>query len=270
VLENPVITLTTDFSLKDPFVAMMKGVILGINPKANIVDITHNITRHNIAEASQTLSMSYRYFPDGAIHIAVVDPGVGSSRRPIMVVTESQFFIGPDNGIFSSIINEAGEDTIKVIHITEDEYFLSKTGATFHGRDIFAPVAAWLSKGLEAGQFGERINDYLTINIPEVTFSESSSLTGEIISIDSFGNAISNITRDNLSSLDSSESGNRLMVSYNNAPLSLLSFYAESKGSALSAIINSSGYLELFVNRRSAADNYHIKVGDKVTVSRTH
>ncbi len=270
MLEDPVITLTTDFSLKDPFVAMMKGVILGINPKVNIVDITHSIPRHNILEASQTLSVSCKYFPPGTIHIAVVDPGVGSSRRPIMVVTESNFFIGPDNGIFSSIINEAGEDTVKVIHITEDEYFLSKKGATFHGRDIFAPVAAWLSKGLDTNQFGKQINDYLKIAVPEVTFSDGSSLTGEIISIDSFGNAISNITRDNLSSLDPSESGNRLTVSYNNTPLPLLSFYAKSKDSALSAIINSSGYLELFVNQRNAADNYHIKVGDKLTVSLTH
>ena len=267
MLENPVITLTTDFSLKDPFVAMMKGVILGINPKVKIVDITHNIPRHNITEASQTLSMSYRYFPDGTIHIAVVDPGVGSSRRPIMVVTENHFFIGPDNGIFSSIINEADESTVRVIHITEDRYFLSKKGSTFHGRDIFAPVAAWLSKELDAGQFGEQIDDYMKITIPEVTFPEGNKLTGEIISIDSFGNALSNITRDNLSSLNPSESGNRLMVSYSNAQLPLVAFYAESKGSALSAIINSSGYLELFVNQRNAADNYHINVGDKVTVS---
>ena len=264
--ENPIITLTTDFGLKDPFVGMMKGVILGINPKVKIVDITHNIQQHNISEASQTLQMSYNYFPSSTIHIAVVDPGVGSSRRPIMFLADNHYFIGPDNGIFSSIMNEADPDYLSVVHITADHYFRSTIGATFHGRDIFATVGAWLSKGVDLSKFGEPIDDYTKISVPEAVLSDNNSLTGEIASIDNFGNAISNITRDNLNSLDSSGAG-RFRVIYNNAPLTFVSFYAESKGPVLSAIINSSDRLELFVDKKNAADNYNIKIGDKVEVT---
>ncbi len=265
--EKPIITLTTDFGLKDPFVGMMKGVILGINPNVELVDITHNIQQHNISEASQTLQMSYNYFPSSTIHIAVVDPGVGSSRRPILFLADNHYFIGPDNGIFSSIINEANPDYLSVVHITADHYFRSTTGSTFHGRDIFAPVGAWLSKGVDMSKFGEPIDDYTKISIPEAALSDNNSLTGEIVSIDNFGNAISNITRDNLNSLDTAESGDRFRVIYNKAPLTFVSFYAESKGPVLSAIINSSDRLELFVDKQNAADNYNIKIGDKVEVS---
>jgi S-adenosylmethionine hydrolase len=263
MLEHPIITLTTDFGLKDPFVGMMKGVILEINPEVRIVDITHNIQQHNILEASQKLLMSYKYFPSSTIHIAVVDPGVGSSRRPILFTADNNFFIGPDNGIFSSIMNEADPDSVSVVHITAEHYFLSTKGATFHGRDIFAPVGAWLSKGVDSSKFGEPIYDYTKIPVPGVTFSDNNSLTGEIVSIDNFGNAISNITKSDLNSLDTSGAG-KFRVIYNNAPLTLVSFYAESKGPVLSAIINSSDRLELFVNERNAADTYNIKTGDKV------
>jgi S-adenosylmethionine hydrolase len=264
--ENPIITLTTDFGLKDPFVGMMKGVILGINPKVKIVDITHNIQQHNILEASQTLMMSYKYFPSSSIHIAVVDPGVGSSRRPILFLADNHFFIGPDNGIFSSIINESDPDLIRIIHITANHYFRSAKGATFHGRDIFAPVGAWLSKGVDLSKFGEPIDDYTKITVPGATLSDNNSLAGEIVSIDNFGNAISNISRDDLNSLDTTGAG-RFRVIYNNAPLTFVSFYAESKGPVLSAIINSSDRLELFVDKKSAADNYNIKIGDRVEVT---
>ena len=124
MLEKPIITLTTDFGLKDSFVGMMKGVILGINPQTSIIDITHNIERHNINEASQVIAMSYTYFPPTSIHIAVVDPGVGGNRRPILVVTENHYFIGPDNGIFTSIFEKENNNFFKVIDVTASHYFL--------------------------------------------------------------------------------------------------------------------------------------------------
>lgn len=264
--ERPIITLTTDFGLKDPFAGLMKGVIAGINPKANVIDLTHNIQRHNIFEASQTISMSYRYFPPGTIHVVVVDPGVGGNRRPLLVVTGDHFFIGPDNGIFTSIYEECGSGFFSVIHLSASDYFLPMSGPTFHGRDIFAPVAAWLSKGTGASALGRPVTDYLTIPVPRPVLS-GNRLSGEIIWIDNFGNGISNISKEHIAELAPSESKDRFKVLYNSKDLPMVNFYAESENMKLAAIINSFGHLELFTFRDSAADRYNIKIGDAVVVS---
>lgn len=267
MLEHTLITLTTDFGLKDPFAGIMKGVIYSINPHVKVVDISHNVQRHNIFEASQTLFMSYKYFPPGTIHVAVVDPGVGSSRRPLLLSAGDHFFIGPDNGVFSLIINDPAAGPFKMIHITASDYFLPVKGPTFHGRDIFAPVAAWLSKGTDPGEFGHEIDDCMKISAPAVTFTDSNSLTGEIVSIDSFGNAISNISKEDVCRLGQAESKGVVRVTYQNMQLSLSEYYAESRGAVLSAIINSFGYLELFVNKDDAAEKFNIRIGDSVTVT---
>ncbi len=266
MLETPIITLTTDFGLKDPFAGVMKGVILGINPKAKIIDITHSVQRHNIFEASQVLFMSYKYFPPTTIHVAVIDPGVGGSRRPILVVTEDHYFIGPDNGVFSRIYESSDPNFLKVLNLTATHYFLPDIGATFHGRDVFAPVAAWLSKGLDTFKFGEPVDDYIKISAPKPVLSNN-TLTGEIISIDIFGNAISNIMKDDLPKLASVESKENFRVIYNNEHLPIVSYYAENKNNNLAAIINSFGYIELFVFQGSASEKYNIKIGDSVIVS---
>lgn len=267
MLENPIITLTTDFGLKDPFAGLMTGVMLGINPAAKVIDITHNIQRHNIYEASQVISMSYKYFPPTTIHVAVVDPGVGGTRRPILVVTEDHYFIGPDNGIFTPIF-EAGKSGFfnKVYHLNASHYFLPMSGSTFHGRDIFAPMAAWLSKGVDSHKLGDEIDDYYKISIPTCAQSDN-SLTGEIVNIDNFGNAISNIKRDNLLKLAPLESTDKHKIIYNNEQLPFVNFYAENPNPILSSIINSFGHLELFTYQDSAADKFSIKIGDKVTVT---
>ncbi len=267
MLEAPIITLTTDFGLKDPFAGLMKGVILGINPDARIIDITHNIQRHNVFEASQVVAMSYKYFPSATIHIAIIDPGVGSMRRRLLVVTEDHYFIGPDNGIFSPIFEDLKSTFFKVYHLTASHYFLPMSGSTFHGRDIFAPIAAWLSKGVESYKMGEQIDDYIKIPAPKSVTSDNNTVTGEIIAIDNFGNAISNIKRDGLSKLADVDSKENFKVVFNNETLSLVYYYAEIETEKLAAIINSFGHIELFVFRESASEKYNIKIGDRVVVS---
>jgi len=253
----------------------MKGVIFTINPQAVVVDITHGITPHDVKEAALTLADSYKYFPPKSIHVAVVDPGVGSGRRPILVLTEDYYFIGPDNGIFTPVFDEATE----VVHLTSEHYFLPKKGGatpreglrapttgTFHGRDIFAPVAAWLSKGTAVSNFGEPITDYVTLELPAPQRA-GPVVKGEVILIDGFGNAATNITQDDTSALYSLNPGGRLDVSIGGMHARLMSCYAEAEGSeGLSAVINSSGRLEFFLYKGNAAKTLGIKPGDPVTL----
>ena len=245
----------------------MKGVILGINPNAIIIDITHNISRHNIFEAAQVISMSYKYFPPTTIHIVVVDPGVGSSRRPILVTTEDHYFIGPDNGVFTAIYEMSDNHFFNVIEITAAHYYRPMSGFTFHGRDIFAPIAAYLSKGTESRVFGEQVNNFTRITIPKPVISDNSVIRGEIVSFDKFGNAISNITPDEMSQLAPLEDKNKFKIIFNNNEISMVTYYAESQDENLHGIINSFGHLEIFVYRVSAAEKYSIKTGDSVSVS---
>lgn len=268
MLERPFITLTTDYGLKDSFNGIMKGVILGINPNAKIIDITHNIERHNIYEASQIIGMSYKYFPPATIHIAVVDPGVGGERRPILVITENHYFIGPDNGIFTPIYEKEFNNFFKVIHLTASHYFLPViSGDTFHGRDIFAPVAAWMSKGLDSSKFGEQIHDYLRIPLSKPVLSDEKTIVGEVVSFDHFGNAVTNITIEILSQLAPVDTKHKFKVMYRDLHLSFVNCYAVVKDQALSATINGFGHLELFVNQNNAAQIFSIRRGDPISVT---
>ncbi len=264
--KRPIITLTTDFGLKDTFVGLMKGVILNINSDANVIDLTHNIQRHNIFEASHTIAMSYKYFPPATIHIVVVDPSVGGAQRPLLVVTEDHYFIGPDNGIFTSIFNECQSNFFKVYHITSSHYFLPMSGHTFHGRDIFSPIAAWLSKGTDSTKFGELINDFNSIPVSKPVLSDN-KLNGEIISIDNFGNAISNLATGHLSELSPGQSKGNFRIIYNSNELPLVNYYAEHESPDLAAVINSFGHVELFKFKDSAADKFDIKIGDSVIIT---
>lgn len=265
--KRPIITLTTDYGLKDPFVGLMKGIIAGINPEALVIDLSHNIKRHDVFEASQVLAMSCRYFPPTTIHVAVVDPGVGSPRRPLLVVTEDYYFIGPDNGIFTPFFEESPSNFFRVYHITASHYWLPMRGVTFHGRDIFAPVAAWLSKGVESHKFGEEITDYIKIPLSQSATIEHGTINGVVISIDNFGNAITNITKDDLLKLTPTMSKDKFKVAYGERHLSMVDYYAEADASVLSAIINGFGHLELFIYRGNAAQEFGIKIGDSVSVT---
>ncbi|MCL4458254.1 MAG: SAM-dependent chlorinase/fluorinase [Nitrospirae bacterium] len=259
--ERKIITLTTDFGYKDPFVGEMKGVILSINPSANIIDITHGIEPYNIEEAAFAAGSSYRYFPDGTVHIAVVDPGVGSERRAIIVEADGHYFVGPDNGIFSYVLARALE--VKVINITEEKYMLSKTSATFQGRDVFAPAAAWLSGGIELGKFGSKIDDYRKFEIPAPEVKKDSIL-GEVIYIDRFGNVITNIRKDDIFRLGE-ESGEQYYAEIKGKAVRSVRHYSQAVDKSLHCLINSSGHMEIFVNTASASRLFNIKKGDKVT-----
>lgn len=262
-MSHPVITLTTDFGYTDPFVGVIKGVIAKINPDACPIDITHGIRQYDIREAAFAIGMSYAYFPAKSIHIVVVDPGVGSGRRPVMVITDRQYFIGPDNGVFSSVY--AKEQSVEVIHITSGHYFLAADSPTFQARDVFAPVAAYLSKGISTAKFGEVITDYFTILLPRPE-KKGSWLVGEVIHIDRFGNAITNIEARDLTCHGRPSAGSNIKILFRGQDIPLKKFYAESGTDSLCGVLNSSGYLELFVSRGNAAGKFGISPGEKAEI----
>jgi S-adenosylmethionine hydrolase len=264
---RPVITLTTDFGQADYFVPAIKGVICSINPTAEIIDITHLIPPHDIYAAAFTLMCCYREFPDRTIHVAVVDPGVGSSRRPILVVTDNYYFIGPDNGIFSYIYQR--EPISRIIHLTAEHYFRQPISNTFHGRDIFAPSAAHLSKGIDPRVMGEEIKDPVRFNTPTPVLS-GGSLRGHVIHIDRFGNIITNITPEAIAA-ERTQTGAQQAVKLSvrigkHEAARLLTHFAEANANELFAYFGSAGFLELAVPRQSAARMLEARRGMEVEV----
>ncbi|MDQ5986027.1 MAG: Adenosyl-chloride synthase [Syntrophus sp. SKADARSKE-3] len=255
-----IVTLTTDFGTIDPFAGQMKGAILFVHPQAVIIDITHQITAHDILEGSFVLASSFSYFPAGTIHVAVVDPGVGSSRRGIAVQSGGHVFVGPDNGIFSGIFSQLGME--RAVHITNQQYTRTMTGVTFHGRDIFAPVAAWLARGIDMTVLGPVVEDLVRLESikPEIF---GNRISGQVVYVDTFGNAITNIGK-NLS-----DDVNKIVsdIRIKKRRVTMASHYEAATGKTLNALFNSSGHLEIFVNKGRAADLYGIRRGDKVSIS---
>jgi S-adenosylmethionine hydrolase len=243
---NPVITLLTDFGTVDYFVGAVKGAILSVNPGAVIVDITHEIPPQDIETGAFTLVAAYQTFPAGTIHVAVVDPGVGSERRPLIVSANEQFFVGPDNGHFSYIYDR--EPSHQSFHVTSDRYFRPSVSSTFHGRDIFAPVAAALSNGVAPEEFGMLIDDEVRLPSLETPL--------RIIHIDRFGNCITNITRD----LSPGE-----IVVKGKTISEIRQFYGEGDDRSLFAIWGSAGFLEISVNGGSAAKVLGAARGDEIS-----
>ncbi len=259
--DNRIITLTTDFGCKDPFVAQMKGVILSINRDAAIVDMTHSIQPQDIDEAAYIIGSSFSYFPSGTIHIGVVDPGVGSRRKALIIEAEGHYFIGPDNGVFSYILNRKGDSvSFSVHHIYEEKYMVSAKSPTFQGRDMFAPVAAWLSKGLEPRKLGSPAKDFVLLPVACAQVARS-GISGEVIYIDGFGNAITSIRSDDLTSM-----GNGYNVEVNNVIIQPVQYYAQTEENSLSCLVNSSGHLELFVKNGHAAKEFGLQKRDKILV----
>ncbi len=256
-----IITLLTDFGLKDNFVGVMKGVILKINPKVQIVDISHSITPQNIFEGAFLLANSYKFFPKKTIHLVVVDPGVGSKRRPILVQTEGYFFVGPDNGVLSFALRN--EKIKKIIHLTDSSYFLKPVSDTFHGRDIFAPVGAHLSLGRKIGGFGKTLREIKNLKLPEVRLDKD-LLIGEIIYIDRFGNLITNITKDGFNAF----LGKRdFAIELKGILLDKVSgSYSEVDRFSPLAIWDSFSYLEIAINQGSAKEFFSAKIGSKVYI----
>ena len=254
------ITLTSDFGLKDPYVAEMKGVILAINPTATIVDITHDVEKFNVRMAAFMLASAAPYFSQGTVHLAVVDPGVGTKRRAIVIQTQKGFFVGPDNGV---LILAAQSQAIEHIYeLTNTKHMLPKISSTFHGRNIFAPAVAYLDKGIQPCDFGPEITTPVK---PEYTLikRKDDSIIGEVMHIDGFGNIITNINEKEIQK-------NCKVVTVELPQVSLkVAFaktYAQAKPQEPVAIVGSHGFLEIALNQSNAAQKFHMKVGDKITI----
>jgi S-adenosylmethionine hydrolase len=257
------ITLTTDFGLKDPYAAEMKAVILGICPNAVIVDITHEIAKFNIRMGAYVLASAVPYFPKGFIHVAVVDPGVGTRRRPILIQTKQSFFVGPDNGL---LVLAAENQGIKRIHeITNPRLMLRKVSSTFHGRDIFAPAAAHLASGVNPAEFGLEIREAAKPDFTKVT-RRKDMLVGEVLHVDNFGNIITNINEKEIARIRVKDAVNVELPHYK-LKLKLCKAYAEAKPQEPLALIGSHSYLEVAINQGDAAVKFNTKAGDKVTIS---
>lgn len=257
-----VITLLTDFGDRDYFVASMKGVILGINPQARIVDLSHHVTPHQVEEAAYLLNASYRYFPDGTVHVAVVDPGVGSARRPLLVATSRHFFVAPDNGLLSYIYRE--ETGIEVRQIENRQYRLDSVGATFDGRDLFAPAAAWLTKGQQTGSYGKLIQDYVKLPLAEPAW-DGSVLKGTIVYVDRFGNLISNLTPFHIKDVQGRTRQSDISVRIGGITITgLVRNYSQGDPAVPRALINSNGQVEVFLKEASAAERLRLAQGARI------
>jgi S-adenosyl-L-methionine hydrolase (adenosine-forming) len=253
----PIITLLTDFGAQDYFVGAMKGAILSINADARIVDITHETPPQDVRAAAFNLLAVYKDFPARTVHVAVVDPGVGSARRGIIVKCARQFFVGPDNGVFSWICER--EKSFLAVHLTNQKFFRHPVSQTFHGRDIFAPAAAALSSGVALKEFGPSIDDLLKLESLEPRPLEGGRLEATIIHVDRFGNCLTNLTRDHFAV------GAKLVV--NGRELSSLrGFFAEKGGeqSELFCLFGSAGFLEIAAENTSAAQMLDARCGDRV------
>lgn len=259
----PVISLTTDFGSDDYFVGALKGIILADNPIARIVDITHNIPAQDIEAAAFSLFCCYSTFPKNTIHLVVVDPGVGSNRRPLVVRSGEYYFVGPDNGVFSYIIDH--EQKRQAIHVTAAEFFRQPVSSTFHGRDVFAPVAAALSLGTKLSAFGTRIDDEVRLEPLALVPDHKGRFKARILHIDRFGNCITNITRKDVPL--ELESRVKLKIK-GNAIKSFKAFYGEENQNRREpfAIWGSAGFLEISITNGSAARNLGVKRGDIVTL----
>ena len=258
-----IITLTTDFGLEDPYVGQVKGAILKRNLSVRIIDICHSIPAHDILTAAIAISTSYKYFPRGSIHLVIVDPGVGSQRRILAAEAENHLFIAPDNGVLSLLFKN---DRIQAIHRVENaSLFPSEVSSTFHARDIMAPVAAALAEGMPLDDVGPtaKISSCIHLDLPEPVISDT-KIDGQVLHIDHFGNIRTNITTADLSKFQpSSFSGVRIKGHQIN---SISSAYADSPFGSLLAVIDSAGYLEIAVNRGSAAQLTKCRIGDPLIV----
>ena len=260
-MRKPTITLLTDFGLKDHYVASMKGVILGINPQCTLIDITHQVSPQDIQEGAFLLANSYSSFPKGTIHLSVVDPGVGGIRKPILLVSQNYFFVGPDNGLFTLVAQR--EKVKKVIVLTQQKYFLPKLSTTFHGRDIFAPVAAHLSLGTQPCAFGYQTRSWVKIKFEKPAIEEG-KLLGEVLYIDSFGNLVSNI--DEKMFFRFTKNYPYVIWVGKKKIHRLGKGYWEGKPGEPMALIGSGGYLEISTNKGNAQKTFKVKRGDSIQV----
>ena len=248
---RPIITLTTDFGLNDHFVGTIKGVILAISPEIEIVDISHSVQAFDVLDGALTIAQSYSYFPSGTVHLVVVDPGVGTARRPILVSSDRHHFVAPDNGVLSMVY--AREERLHIRHVTAEHYSLQPISNTFHARDIFAPVAAWLAKGVDSEKFGDEITDFVRFNAPKPKAVDGNMLRGVVLKVDRFGNLVTNITPQDAPMLFASEPAPFKILVGKHEITEVHSNYSEGAPGEVFGILGSMGYLEIAANRGSAA-----------------
>lgn len=254
-MTNGLITFTTDFGLSDHFVGTMKGVVAAIAPRARVIDISHDIAPYNVTEAAFVIAEAWPYFPKGAIHVVVVDPGVGSSRRPILAAAGGHYFIAPDNGVLSLVFDAAAH---KVRVISNPKFMRPDISRTFHGRDIFAPAAAHLAKGAKAAAFGKLIHDYVRTWNAKPALKAKDSWRGAILKVDRFGNLITNFAARDFAGITARPFEVRAGTKHIHR---LALTYAETEVGDLFVIVGSAGYLEIAANQASAAELLRCSAG---------
>lgn len=260
---SKVISLLTDFGLNDGYVGIMHGVILSICPDARIVDISHGIPPQDVRRAAYVLHISYPYFPEGTVHVVVVDPGVGSKRRAIAIRTSVGYFVAPDNGVLSYVL--ARERMLEAVELTNSRYWLPRVSATFHGRDVFSPVGAHLLCGVPMRELGRPISDLVTFPMPAAKRQSDGRLIGHVLHIDRFGNIITDIRQDELP-----RDGNVAVRIRDRRISGVRTTYATVPEGDLVALIGSDGMLEIAVRNGNAAQDMGIQVGEEVVVSPLH
>lgn len=263
-MANAIITLTTDYGTDDHLVGTLKGVILKINPEVTLVDITHHVTPFDLLDGALAIGAAYSYFPPKTIHIVIVDPGVGTERRPLLVSAQNQYFIAPDNGVLS-VIYEREQSNVVVRHANAEHYYLQPLSKTFHGRDIFAPVAAWLSKGWQTPSMGEEITDYKRFALPRPKKVDG-GLKGVVLRIDPFGNLVTNFR---IEDLPEGDQDGALKFQVGTHPVTrLVDTFAHGKASEPIAYVGSTGYIEIAINKANAAKTLAVGRGAAVVLSK--
>ena len=260
-----VITLLTDFGLQDEYVGVMKGVMLSINPTAALVDITHQIDNQDVVQAAFVIHGTYHFFPDGSVHLVVVDPGVGTERSVLAMEAGGHFFIAPDNGVLSLLIEKV--QPVTLFRLTEEDFYRRPVSATFHGRDIMAPVAAHVSKGVALGKIGVPVDPAEVVCLERLAarMTPDGRVEGRVIAVDGFGNLITSIDSATLTQAFGHEPAHGVQIKIGQQSISgLSSTYANVDAGNLLALIGSRGYLEIAVNRGSAARRLKAKKGDVV------
>ena len=259
-MPGPIITLTTDYGASDHLVGTLKGVLLSINPDVQTVDICHSVVPFDVLDGALCIGAAYKYFPARTVHIVVVDPGVGSVRRPILVSANNQYFVAPDNGVLSMVYER--ENPAVVRHITSDHYFQRPVSETFHGRDIFAPVAAWLTKNWQTDAFGEVVEDPIRFSLPRPK-AQDGALRGAVLRVDHFGNLMTNFTLEDLP--ETKRQPGPVAMTVGGKPVKqFVGNFAQGASGEPVALVGSSGFIEIAVNKGNAARALGVNRGAEV------
>ncbi len=264
-MANAIITLTTDYGTNDHLVGTLKGVILKINPDVTIVDITHNVTPFDLLDGALAIGAAYSYFPPKTVHMVVVDPGVGTERRPLLVSAGNQYFVAPDNGVLS-VIYEREPEGLVVRNANAEHYYLQPVSKTFHGRDIFAPVAAWLTKGWQTSGMGDEIEDYKRFALPRPKEADG-VVKGVVLRTDAFGNLVTNFRQEDLPEGAVQDGAIKLQAG-TQAVSKFVETFAQGNGTEPFAYIGSSGFLEIGVNKGNAARTLGLNRGAAIVLTR--